>query len=168
MSQENVEVVRRTWEIALRGRADPGAAFDQCVREGLLAPNVESRLGARGGMAVAGLDNVVGRDEYLKMLRSFTEDFEAFRVEVEQIIDAGNDRVVAITRFSGTGKGSGMPVEMRMASVYSLEIMTSRPRGTEVQGGFRYYLDQTRAYRFVSAEPFDCFGDTVVCESRGR
>ena len=38
MLQENVEIVRRTWEIVQRV-TDVGAAFDECVREGLVAPD---------------------------------------------------------------------------------------------------------------------------------
>jgi ketosteroid isomerase-like protein len=121
MAEGNVEIVRRTFEIALRAGVDPGAAFDQCVSEGLLASNVEWRGGARAGQAAAGVENAVGRDEYLEMTSRFTENFEDFVYEVEEIIDAGNDRVVALTRASGLGRRSGALVEMRMAQVYWLE-----------------------------------------------
>jgi ketosteroid isomerase-like protein len=117
MSEENMEVVRRLLEIV---DADRAAGVDQCVREGLLASNFEWRGGERGGRAVAGMEDTVGRDEYVEMMRRFSEDFEDFTTELEQIIDAGDDRVVAMTRSSATGKLSGAPVEMRMAHVYWL------------------------------------------------
>jgi ketosteroid isomerase-like protein len=120
MSQENVEVVRRLYAISLAGE-DLAASFDQCVREGLLAPNFEWRGGPRGGRAVAGMENTVGRDEYLEMMHRFSEDFEDLTSQLEQLIDAGDDRVVAITRSSARGKLSGAPVEMVMAHVHWLE-----------------------------------------------
>ena len=120
MSQENVEIVRRMGEIVVHEN-DLGAGFDQCVREGLLDPNVEWRGGARGGRAVAGMENVVGRDDYLEMMRRFSEDFEDLSLEVEQIVDAGADRVMAIFRALGTGRRSGAAVEMRIAYIFWLE-----------------------------------------------
>lgn len=54
------------------------------------------------------------------MVRRFSEDFESLDAEVEEIIDAENDRVVAVIRSSGLGKRSGPPVEMRTANVFWL------------------------------------------------
>jgi ketosteroid isomerase-like protein len=120
MSQENVEVVRRIYEIGQRVQ-DFGAMFDQCVREGLLAADAEWRGGPRGGRGIAGLENAVGRDEYVEMMRRFSEGFEDLRLDVEQIVDAGTDRVVAITRLFATGTRSGAPVELRSAHVFWLD-----------------------------------------------
>jgi ketosteroid isomerase-like protein len=120
ISEQNVEIVRRIHEIGQLVK-DPGARFDQCVREGLLAPDAEWRGGTRGGRGIAGLENAVGRDEYAEMMRRFTEGFEDLRMDVEQIVDAGNDRVVAITRLFATGMRSGAPVELRSARVHWLD-----------------------------------------------
>jgi ketosteroid isomerase-like protein len=121
MSQENVEIVRRVLGIAQQGIDDPAAAFERCVREGLVASNVEWRAGGRGGMAVAGLDDVAGRQGYLNFVRVWTEDFDDLSLEVEEIIDAGGDRVVAIASFSGAGQGSRASVEIRTALACRLE-----------------------------------------------
>jgi ketosteroid isomerase-like protein len=122
MSQENVEVVRRAIEVFLGvGPGDPGAVFDEFVRQGIVASNLEWRAGPRGGVGVAGLEDGVGRAGYVDFMRRWTEDFDDFGVEPEEIIDADNDRVVAITRQYGTGKGSGMPVEIRTGAVFTLE-----------------------------------------------
>ena len=123
MSQENVEIVRRTFEIAQEGlrRGDHGAAFDEGVREGLVASNVDWRGGARGGIGVAGLLDSTGRDGYVEFMRGFTEDFDDLTMEPEHIIDADNDRVVMMTRLCGTGKGSRARVEMVTGTVYTLE-----------------------------------------------
>jgi ketosteroid isomerase-like protein len=123
MSQENVEVVRRTFEIAEEGtrRGDPGAAFDEAVVQGLITSNLEFRGGTRGGTGVAGLDDVVGREGYVEFVARWIEDFDDHATEYEQIVDAGNDRVVAITRMRATGKGSRVPVEMRTGMLFTLE-----------------------------------------------
>ena len=123
MSQENVEIVRRAIELMEEGmrRGDLGAAFDQSVREGIVASNTEWRAGMRGGEGVAGMGDVAGREGFSELLTTWTEDFDDFEQETEAIIDADNDRVVAITRNHGTGKGSGAPVELRTAQVFTLE-----------------------------------------------
>ena len=121
MSQESVEVVQRVLTIAQRGVGDPGAVFDEWVREGLVARNVEWRAGGRGGMAVAGLDDVAGREGYLNVARIWTEDFDEIALETEQVLDAGDDRVVAIMRVSGRSKGGQAPVEIRTGMVCTLQ-----------------------------------------------
>ena len=120
MSQENVEAVRRAFEIAQEGmrRGDHGAAFDEAVREGVLASDVDWRGGERGGAGVAGLEDVVGRDGYVEFLRRWTEDFNHLVMEAERFIDVDDEPVILISRWSGTGRGSGAPVEMRTGAVY--------------------------------------------------
>src|SRR5215211_1350155 len=123
MSEENVEIVRRAFAVvqdSLR-RDDPGAAFDACVLEGIVASNLEWRAGMRGGTGVAGMDDFVGRRGFVEFMRRWTEDFDDFAVEPEEFIDADNDRVVAITRQYGTGRGSRARVEMRTGVVWTLE-----------------------------------------------
>ena len=120
MSQENVEIVRRVYEIG-RDEGDVGAMVDEAVRQGLLASDAEWRGGPRGGRAIAGIEDAVGRDEYVEMMRRLTEGFEDLRFEVERIIDAGDNRVVSITRLFGTGARSGVPVELRSAHVLWLD-----------------------------------------------
>ena len=123
MSEENVEVVRRVTEMgeeAIR-RDDLGAGFDECVARGLIATNVEYQAGPRGGTGVAGLDDVVGRDGLVQFLRRWTEDFHDLETEYEGFIDAGDDRVLVLMHSSGTGKASGVPVEIRTAALYELE-----------------------------------------------
>jgi ketosteroid isomerase-like protein len=123
MSQENVEIVRRTFEIAEEAhrRRDPGAAFDECVAQGLIASNTEWRAGPRGGIGIAGLEDFVGREGYVQFARMLTEDFDDLETEVERSIDAGDDRVLVLARASGTGRASRAPVEMRPAYICELE-----------------------------------------------
>ena len=123
MSEENVEVVRRVTEIgeeALR-RDDPGAGFDNCVAEGLIATNLEYQAGPRGGIGVAGIEDVVGREGVVRFVRRWTEDFDDYETEYERFIDAGDDRVLVLAHQTGTGRESGVPVEIRVALLYELE-----------------------------------------------
>jgi ketosteroid isomerase-like protein len=123
MSQENVEVVRRVLELGQEGirRHDVGRAIDEGVAAGLISSNFEWRGGGRGGAAVVGVGDEVGREGIVEFMRTWTEDFSDFAVEVEEVIDAGNNRVVAIQRQVGIGKASGAPVEMHAAMVFRLD-----------------------------------------------
>jgi ketosteroid isomerase-like protein len=115
MSEENVEIMRRLFEEfqAGMGRGDPGALFDSETvaddYEFILAVPLEGRSVWRG------------REGFVEFMRAWTEDFEDWSVRVERWIDAGDDRVVALTHQSGTGKGSGVPVELNLGVVSELK-----------------------------------------------
>ena len=51
---------------------------------------------------------------------TWTEDFE-WSIDLERLIDAGDDRVVAMFHQHATGKASGATVELHMALLYELE-----------------------------------------------
>jgi uncharacterized protein len=51
-----------------------------------------------------------GRDEVKAWLDRFLDAWEQLDIEVTELIDAG-EQVVALVRFRGFGKGSGVPVE---------------------------------------------------------
>jgi ketosteroid isomerase-like protein len=120
MSQENVEVVRRVFEIGQEGvrRGDFGAVFDEWVGEGLMASDVAWSVGLRRGVGAAGIGDFVGREGFVAFMRTWTEDFDDFALEAEKFIDADNDRVVAIARQHGIGKASRAPVEMRYGYIF--------------------------------------------------
>jgi ketosteroid isomerase-like protein len=52
-------------------------------------------------------------------METWTEDFE-WTIEIERVIDAGGDRVIAIYRQQAKGRTSGVPVELHMALVHEL------------------------------------------------
>jgi hypothetical protein len=83
MSRENLEIVRRAFDITLEAvrRGDLGAAFDGCIREGLIASDLAWRAGFRGGVGVAGIRDFVGREGFVEFMRIWTEDFDDFAVE---------------------------------------------------------------------------------------
>jgi ketosteroid isomerase-like protein len=127
MSRENVEVVRRVFEAfrAGLGRGDPGAAYDDTD---VLAADAE-------WVAVRDLGAEVfrGRDGFIEFMRRWTEDFEDWDIQLDRLIDAGEDRVVAVFHQTAKGRASGVPVELNVAIVYDLE------RGRVVR--MRNYLD---------------------------
>ena len=114
MSEQNVEVVRQMFEAFQEGlaRGNPGAAFDS----GTLAADAEWQTSDRMGAEV-----FRGREGFMEFMRRWTEDFEGWGIQLEQVIDAGDDRVVGLLHQSATGKGSGVPVELNLAIVYELD-----------------------------------------------
>ena len=95
MSRENVEIVRRAFEAWNAG--DPEAAIE------LLDPDIEWRLPPNFPDA----ESWRGRDAVVAGLTTVTESWDEFRVEVQELIDAG-DRVVALVRFRGRAAITGL------------------------------------------------------------
>jgi ketosteroid isomerase-like protein len=114
VSEENVEIVRRLAEAVQRGveHDDPGIIFDT----GLLAGDAEWVL----PVPFEGKSVWKGRREYVDFIRAWTGEFEDYSIQFEPLIDAGDDRVVAIYRQRATGKGSGVPVEWHGGMVIEL------------------------------------------------
>jgi ketosteroid isomerase-like protein len=114
MSEENVEVVRRLFEAFGEGmeRGDPGAWF----ASNEVADDLEW-IGIPG----VGLGTYRGREEFVEFMRVWTDDFEDWAIDMEQVIDAGDDRVVTVFRQTARGVGSGVPVELVQGAVNELE-----------------------------------------------
>ena len=118
MSQENVEVVQRVFRHWAEGAEtkDP-RALEAVFAEGLFSPDTKytplQEVAGTGGTTYVGLDG----------LREFVGAWSAawvdWRVALEETIDAGDDRVVAVIRQSGTGRGSGARVSLRFAMVFT-------------------------------------------------
>jgi len=53
-------------------------------------------------------------------MRQWTEDFDDWELEVDELRDAGEAAVVARMRQSARGKVSGTPVELRYGMVFRL------------------------------------------------
>jgi ketosteroid isomerase-like protein len=91
MSQENVEIVRR--DIAAR------SARDWAVLAEIWHPDIELEL-------VAGSGTFRGLDEIRPFFQTLSDLYSEYRVEADEIIDAG-ERVVTVERVGGRGlKGS--------------------------------------------------------------
>jgi ketosteroid isomerase-like protein len=112
MSQENVELVRRSHEAFNRG-------VEALLSGGFLSPEFVWDLSPSG---IPGLGVYRGHDE----VRSFLEDdwfqafpFEEWELEVEELIDHG-EQVIVMTRQRGRGQTSGAGAELELASIFTL------------------------------------------------
>jgi ketosteroid isomerase-like protein len=107
MSQENVEVVRRSYEAFNRRGPEAVAWPPECVWDA--SPT-----------RIPGLGVYRGPDE----IKTFFEDwfeafpFEEWEVEVEEMIDHG-DQVIVKSCQGGRGAGSGAAVEIHFAQVWT-------------------------------------------------
>jgi ketosteroid isomerase-like protein len=134
MSRENVEIVRRAFEEFTRGGWEP--LFDS-----LWAPEIVWDMSPSD---IAGLGIYHGHDE----VRSFFEDwfstfpFDEWEQELEDLIDCGDQVVVALTRQRGRGSASGVSVELEYAQVVTLReskivrvvVYTDRTQALEAVG----------------------------------
>jgi ketosteroid isomerase-like protein len=115
MSEESVEIVRRAHVVFQDGFSSGNltAAFDA----GLLSSEFEWLVPADA----PGLRRAYrGREGWEEFMDTWTEDFE-WSIELERVIDAGDGRVVVMTCQRAIGKASGVPVELRMGGVWTVE-----------------------------------------------
>jgi ketosteroid isomerase-like protein len=107
MSQENVELVRRSYQAFQRGDLD--AAMER------LAPNFvlidPTRVDATEHYGRAGVD---------KWLAEWSSIWDDWRVVADRFVDAEPD-VVMLGRQWGRGKGSGIEVEQPFGQVWTLQ-----------------------------------------------
>ena len=59
-----------------------------------------------------------GRNGVRDYFEALDEVFDDMRIEIEEITDAGEDRIVVVVRVIGRGKGSGVNVEQRNGQVW--------------------------------------------------
>jgi ketosteroid isomerase-like protein len=108
VSAENVEIVRRMYEANARG--DAAAARE------LLDPEivVEYR-----GQLIDKDATYRGHAGVRQLMESILENFDVFRVEVEEYVDRGDDVVVALHQRA-VGRASGAPVDIHIGQVWTL------------------------------------------------
>ena len=106
MSEENVEIVRRVYEEVSTRREIP---LD------LLHPDVE----ADPRDVVPDVGVVRGAKAFQEAFLSYFQTFEAFRIEIQQVIHADRERVVTIVRDGGRIKGSDAEVWNRFFHVWT-------------------------------------------------
>jgi ketosteroid isomerase-like protein len=97
MSQENVDLVRGSIGAFNSGDWDESLEY------------MDEGIEWRAPFVVLDQDTYVGRDGVRTFWTAWTDNFEGFRLEVEDLIDAGDD-VVVVARISGEGIASGAGV----------------------------------------------------------
>jgi ketosteroid isomerase-like protein len=105
MSQENVEIVRRVYEAQARGDVKAVVA--------LYDPEVELDNSRSPVGDFAGTVGRVfrGQDAVQKAFRDWYSVWANVESEVEELIDAGDDRVVSVFTYRARGRTSGVEVE---------------------------------------------------------
>ncbi len=61
-----------------------------------------------------------GLDQIRASLTSYLTEFPDFHSEIEELVDAG-DKVVCVQRWTGTGRGSGLPVDLEEVILLTFE-----------------------------------------------
>jgi ketosteroid isomerase-like protein len=124
MSQSSVEIVREMLDAFVRGDYVVALdAFDPQV-EGDFTHMPDGRM-------------THGREELRREIARWQGAWEDLTTEIEGI-EASGDDVVILVRQSGTGKGSGAPMEMSYAQAFSIEDHRIVRMKT--------YLDRTAAF----------------------
>ena len=101
MSRENVEVVRATW--AAYGRGDYDASLAAYAQDTVWD---DTRYRPDGEVHV-------GHGALVDVVRTWRGAWERYEVEVEDVLDAGGDRVAVVARETGEGKGGGVQLTNR-------------------------------------------------------
>ena len=122
-----MEIVRRINDAYVAGDYETALA--------LISPEVEVRIVTQGQQGYRGHEGVA------EALRTWTGTWEAYRNELEEIIDAG-EHVITVDRQSGRGKGSGLPLTEKFFGVYTIrddkvvriEWFTTREQALEAAG----------------------------------
>jgi ketosteroid isomerase-like protein len=111
MSKENVETVRRGYELYAAGDLEGVAALF----------STDAELADAGGLGVAGTAAGTrhGPEGFIRANEEVLEAFDDYSVEPEDFIDAGESVVVPV-RISGRGRASGAMLETRLAHLWVL------------------------------------------------
>ena len=109
MSEENVEIIRRFAEVFETGD------LERVVSE-FFDPEIEWRTSAEDPDAATHR----GTEAYKRYVEQWWESFEGLHAEVEEYIDAGDDRVVAWIRWTGRGRTSGVEADWHLAIIYTM------------------------------------------------
>jgi ketosteroid isomerase-like protein len=128
MSEENVEVIRRTY-----------ASFDRGDFEAILDdvhPEVVTWAHPRGDEG-----RYEGKDGFIRFVTEWVEAFDEFSQVAEEFRDAA-DKVFVRVLQRGRGKGSGVPVEdhfwlvhhMRDGKAYQIDLYRNEAEALEAAG----------------------------------
>jgi ketosteroid isomerase-like protein len=109
MSQENVEVARRYYEAYRQDGFDPWMEY--------WSDEIDHRT-MRDGIDDPG--PIRGKNAMRAHIRDWIDTFDDFWFEAVELIDAGQDTVVAVERFGGRAKLSGVETEQTSGVVLTI------------------------------------------------
>jgi uncharacterized protein len=109
MSAENVQIVIDTFTAFNRGDLDTLSEY--------FADDIDYR-------AVEGAPDdhgpIHGKDALRAYVQDWLDTFDDFKSEPVDLIDAGEDKVIAVTRISGRAKLSGVETDLTYAALYTI------------------------------------------------
>lgn len=108
MSEQNVEIVRRCYDLFTTRDLDA------------LLDYIDPRVQVSEPRELPGAGSFHGHDGFLQAVDHWVGEFDDFRIELEEVIEA-RDTVITQIREQARGKQSGVPVEIRIANVFRLK-----------------------------------------------
>jgi ketosteroid isomerase-like protein len=108
MSEENVKIVRDAAVAFDRGDLDAWAQY--------WADDIDYRA-AEGALDDQG--PIHGKDALRAYVQDWQDTFDDFASEPVELIDAGEDHVIAVIRISGHAKLSGVETDLTYAALYT-------------------------------------------------
>src|SRR6476660_2513933 len=109
MSQENTEIVRNSLKAFADGGLDAAAEFWH--------PDIDWRA-IEGALDDAG--EIHGTEAMRRYVHDWLDTFDNVTFVPEELLDVGDDRVVAVQHLSGRARLSGIETELRFAVVYTV------------------------------------------------
>jgi|SRR6188474_2563333 ketosteroid isomerase-like protein len=109
MSEENVEAVRAAYQAFAEHGID---GFLNYLTEDVDHRAIEGALDDRGPMH--------GKDDVRAYVQDWLDTFDEFTAQPLELIDAGQSQVVAIVRFAGRAKLSGVETEGTFGVLYTI------------------------------------------------
>jgi ketosteroid isomerase-like protein len=107
MSQENVEIVRAIYEAVERGDLETATSY--------LHPEIQFHTYVHA--PEAGVYR--GKEAVQKYNEDLFGQFESLRIEVEELVDAG-DRVIVVTTQHAVPKGGQQEIAVHMVEVWTI------------------------------------------------
>ena len=109
MSEENVKAVRDAAAAFNRGDLDTWSEF---WTDDIDYRAVEGAIDDRGPMH--------GKAAVRAYVQDWLDNFDNFRYEAVELLDAGEDTVIAVVRISGLAKLSGIETDLTYAALYTI------------------------------------------------
>jgi ketosteroid isomerase-like protein len=112
MLQENVEIVRQVYEAAARrDSATVFALYDEDVE--LDSTRLNIPFGEAGSV-------VHGHDGARSFFREWHEAWEIIDYDYDELIDVGDDHVIAVVTRRARGRASGADVKLHVALLFTI------------------------------------------------